>query len=116
MKTIKAFICAAVLSGFGLPSVSIAQSLRCKSDYAAVGDSKASVMQKCGEPVLKDAFCKPASEAGFSKSVPGSVVINVAPCESVDEWTYNPGYGQLMTTLRFEGGKIVSIKYGDRVK
>jgi hypothetical protein len=34
----------------------------------------------------------------------------------VDEWTFNPGYGQFMTTLRFESGKLVSITYGDRVK
>jgi hypothetical protein len=42
------------------------------------------------------------------------VVINNA-CETVDEWTYNPGYGQFMTTLRFESSRLVTISYGDRV-
>jgi hypothetical protein len=37
------------------------------------------------------------------------------PCERVDEWTYNPGSGQFYTTLRFEQGKLISMKYGDRV-
>ena len=27
-----------------------------------IGDSKASILQKCGEPMLKDSFCKPAAE------------------------------------------------------
>ncbi len=38
------------------------------------------------------------------------------PCENVDEWIYNPGYGQFMTTLRFVEGRLVAIEYGDRVK
>jgi hypothetical protein len=94
-----------------VPATAGAQSLRCKSDLVSVGDSRASVLVKCGEPVVKDAFCKPI-EAPVG-GAPGSPV--VVPCESVDEWTYNPGYGQFMTTLRFESGKLVAIKYGDRV-
>jgi len=34
----------------------------------------------------------------------------------VDDWTYNPGRGQFMTSLQFEAGKLSAIKYGDRVK
>jgi hypothetical protein len=41
--------------------------------------------------------------------------VNVAPCETVDEWTYNPGSGQFFTALRFERGALSSIKYGARV-
>ena len=83
-------------------------SFRCKNDLVNVGDGKASALLKCGEPVVKDAFCKPAD--------PEHPVRKPAPCETVDEWTYNPGYGQFMTTLRFESGKLVRITYGDRVK
>ena len=32
------------------------------------------------------------------------------PCENVDEWIYNPGYGQFMTTLRFVEGRLVAIE------
>ncbi len=93
------------------PTSASAQSLRCKGDLVSVGDSRASVLLKCGEPVVKDAFCKPVEAPAPGTS--GSPV--VVPCESVDEWTYNPGYGQFMTTLHFESGKLVAIKYGDRV-
>ena len=116
MKAVHTLIAAAALSMVLIPSVTLAQSFRCKNDLANVGDSKASVAQKCGEPVYKDAFCKPASEVTTPKPAAGGTVINVLPCETVDEWTFNPGYGQFMTTLRFESGKLVSIKYGDRVK
>jgi hypothetical protein len=75
------------------------------------------VQLKCGQPVLRDAFCKPADARPMPRAGGGGgakVVINNA-CETVDEWTYNPGYGQFMTTLRFESGKLVAITYGDRV-
>jgi hypothetical protein len=98
------------------PTSASAQSLRCKNDTFNVGDMRASVIQKCGEPVIKDSFCKPVAPATLQGNAPGSTTVIVQPCENVDEWTYNPGYGQFMTTLRFEGGKISSIKYGDRVK
>lgn len=98
-----------------LPLGAVAQtSFRCKNDLASTGDSKLSVLQKCGEPVAKDSFCKPVSVTP-AKGTTGTA-INVNACEQVDEWTYNPGYGQFMTTLRFEQGKLASIKYGDRVK
>jgi hypothetical protein len=70
-------------------------SFRCKNDLVNLGDSKASVLQKCGEP---------------------ATVVNVNACQNVDDWTYNPGRGQFMTSLQFEAGKLSAIKYGDRVK
>lgn len=99
-----------------LPAVATAQSFRCKSDLVNVGDSRTTVLLKCGEPVVKDSFCKPVSSTQGSSGVPNSTVVNVTSCENVDEWTYNPGYGQFWTTLRFESGKLSAIKYGDRVK
>ena len=99
-------------------------SFRCKNDLVNIGASKASALQKCGEPVAKDAFCKP-TDANNANAVVDTdaktatkrttVVVNNT-CETVDEWTYNPGTGQFMTTLRFESGKLVAITYGDRVK
>ena len=99
-------------------------SFRCKNDLVNIGASKASALQKCGEPVAKDAFCKPADVNNANAAIDpnanantkrGTVVVNNT-CETVDEWTYNPGTGQFMTTLRFESGKLVTITYGDRVK
>ena len=92
-----------------------ASGLRCKSgDIAQIGDSRATILGKCGEPMLKDSFCKPSNDAATPNSV-NKEVANVVPCETVDEWTYNPGSGQFYTTLRFERGTLSSIKYGARV-
>lgn len=79
-----------------------ATAFRCGTDLLKLGEVKFSAVQKCGEPAAKDSFCK----AG---PVPTSTT-----CETVDEWTYNPGYGQFVTTLRFESGRLVSIVYGGR--
>ncbi|MES2879329.1 MAG: DUF2845 domain-containing protein [Pseudomonadota bacterium] len=101
---------------FGLaPVTASAESLRCKNDTVNVGDPRSSVVQRCGEPVAKDSFCKPAESQAVQRNAAGATVV-VLPCEKVDEWTYNPGYGQFMTTLQLEGGKVTGIKYGDRVK
>ena len=109
-----AFLCAVTASLFALPVQ--AQSMRCKNDLANVGDHKTSVLQKCGEPAQRDSFCKPQEQTPTPQPGPGATVVNVNPCETVDEWTYNPGRGQFLTTLRFESGRLASITYGDRVK
>ena len=36
-----------------------AESLRCAAGIAAEGDSKLSLMAKCGQPVLTDTYCAP---------------------------------------------------------
>lgn len=104
-----------------------AQSLRCKGDLAQIGNSKGTILQKCGEPVMKDSFCKPVQETissapvttptvpNTSGSATATANVTVNTCQQVEEWTYNPGYGQFMTMLLFEGGSLKSIRYGDRV-
>jgi len=112
------FLAALALLGTAAPRDAAAQSFRCKSDIVNVGDARSAVLQKCGEPVVKDSFCRPitAPEPPTPPIPPNSTVINVQQCENVDDWVYNPGYGQFMTTLRFESGRLASIKYGERVK
>jgi hypothetical protein len=100
-----------------------AQSLRCKGDFAQIGNSKGTILQKCGEPVLKDTFCKPESQTTANapaipdaRGVSGAATnITINQCVTVEEWTYNPGYGQFMTMLQFEAGELKRIRYGDRV-
>ncbi len=115
MKTLPILMSALLAAAMSAPAAAGTTSFRCQNDLVNVGDAKSSVQMKCGLPVLKDSFCK----AGDARPLPGrggaKVVINNA-CETVDEWTYNPGYGQFMTTLRFESGRLVSISYGERVK
>lgn len=98
------------------PAAAGASSFRCQNDLVNVGDAKSSVQMKCGLPALKDSFCKAADARPLPSPAGARVVINNNACETVDEWTYNPGYGQFMTTLRFESGRLVSISYGERVK
>ena len=98
------------------PTSASAQFLRCKNDSVNVGDTRVAVLQRCGEPVSKDSFCKPADPQTVQRNAAGANVVVVVPCQNVDQWTYNPGYGQFMTTLQFEGEKVTAIKYGDRVK
>ena len=114
---------AAVILAFlasSLFTCASAQSLRCKGDLAQIGNSKGTILQKCGEPVMKDSFCKPAQETVTGAPILSGNRTNVTnvtvnSCVQVEEWTYNPGYGQFMTMLLFEGGSLASIRYGERV-
>ena len=103
-----------ISSAFSLLSSSAtAESLRCKTDFVQIGDTKADVVVKCGEPQITDSFCE-KTEQRFLKSDGTSGFIE--SCENIDIWTYNPGPGQFWTHLYFEKGKLREMKYGERVK
>lgn len=91
-----------------------AESLRCNGEIASTGDSKISVMQKCGEPMLKDTFCKPVMAAVPWSPYPVVLPPHIAPCELVDEWMYDRGPGNLLATVRFQRGVVDSIRYEGR--
>jgi len=86
-----------------------AQNLRCKNDFAERGDSKLTVLTKCGEPVLKDSFCR------AEPIQPAAKALARQPCHNVDAWSYRPGSGQFVTVLEFEEGVLRAIRYGDRI-
>lgn len=112
--TLAATACAVNLL---LAAPAAAESMRCGGYLVQVGDGKAEILQHCGEPVLRDSFCKPLAGARARPftAADGTVVV-APPCENVDEWTYNPGYGQFMTTLQFVEGQLRAIRYGNRVR
>jgi len=93
-------------------------TFRCKNDLVQIGDSKATVMTRCGEPMMKDSSCEAPrnSQPTISTDQYGRQVVVQPTCETVEKWTYNPGLGDFYTTIRFERGNITSITYGDRVK
>lgn len=92
-------------------SESHAESLKCGGSILSEGDSKLSVLRACGEPQLRDAFCKPVTVV--VPGLPGSTtVITGVPCQVVDEWLYERGDGNLPATVRFEAGVVQSIRYG----
>lgn len=91
------------------------QNLRCKNDFVQTGDSKLSVIEKCGEPALKESFCKTSPSTDPRLTTTQGTVLQTRPCEKIDEWSYKPGSGQFITIVQFEKGKLTGIRYGDRI-
>jgi hypothetical protein len=72
-----------------------ADTLRCGSQLISVGDRSGEVLQKCGQPVARDAL-------GYKRSA------NRREEYQVEEWTYGPN-GGMYQFLRFEGNRLVQI-------
>jgi hypothetical protein len=89
-----------------------AESLRCAGGIAAEGDSRLSVIHKCGPPLLADAFCAPVYAGSFRNPVPAPWATIVAPCQPTEDWLYERGPGNLVATVRIRGGSVLSIRYG----
>lgn len=118
-KCVIALVVAAVSATLSAPG--FAESLRCKTKLAHIGDTKADVLDKCGDPVMTDSFCQPIAIAAQPQGVQNgnnNIQNNtvISTCENIDIWTYNPGSGKFMTHLYFSRGELQSIRYGDRVK
>ncbi len=96
----------------GLCASASAESLRCNGSIASEGDSRLSVLYKCGQPVLADSFCVPVFYAPSLLPVPQPFASVVVPCQQVEEWLYDRGEGNLMATVRFRSGVVQSISYG----
>lgn len=89
-----------------------AETLRCNGNSAAEGDSKISLLYKCGEPLLKDSYCAPAYYGPTLQPVPPSIAGVVVPCQLTEEWLYERGPGNLVATVRLRAGVVQSITYG----
>ncbi len=89
-----------------------AESLRCAGGIAAEGDSRLSVLYKCGQPVLRDSYCAPVYANGNPNPVPEPFASTLFPCMVTEELLYDRGEGNLMATVRIRGGVIQSITYG----
>ncbi|MEP7058298.1 MAG: DUF2845 domain-containing protein [Caldimonas sp.] len=99
-----------LLATLGIPAH--AESLRCNGSSTEVGDSRLSVLYKCGEPLLKDAYCAPVFYQSTLQPVPEPFASAFVPCLVVDEWVYDRGPGNLVATVRFRSGVVQSIRYG----
>lgn len=89
-----------------------AESLRCSGGLVEVGDSRLSVFYKCGEPLLRDAYCAPIYLGPpYEPGWPLPPVLGL-PCVLVEEWLYDRGPGFLIATVRFQYGVVQSIRYG----
>lgn len=93
-----------------------AESLRCEGASASEGDSKLSVLHKCGRPLISDAYCEPVYYAGTANPLPAAIAGAHVPCQPIEEWLYDRGAGNLMATVRFRAGVVQSIRYGRQPK
>lgn len=89
-----------------------AESLRCDGNIIAEGDSRLSVLAKCGQPVLADSYCAPVYYYGSLEPIPAPLAGLVLPCQRVDVWLYDRGVGNLMAMVRFHAGIVQAITYG----
>jgi hypothetical protein len=89
-----------------------AESLRCGGGIAAEGDSRLSVVYKCGQPLFKESFCLPVYYSRSDQAVPEPFASALVPCQQTDQWLYERGPGSLVATVHFRAGKVSSITYG----
>jgi len=69
------------------------RSLRCGTEIVRVGDPTIEVLQKCGEPDLKELI-----------KTDGLIV---------EKWTYNCGSARFMRIITFKGGNVQRIEIAD---
>lgn len=103
-------LCMAAVMGVAVPAAQ-AESLRCGGGIAGEGDSRLSVMHKCGQPLLRDSFCASVVYTPTWQIVPEPFASHYVPCQLVEEWLYDRGPGNLMATVRFRAGVVQSIEY-----
>lgn len=94
------FLKLLIVAGLGWAGYTHAdETLRCNSAVVSVNASVDEVLRKCGEPAGR-------APAGYVKSTDGAGRVANTPVES---WTYGPSSG-MYHYLRFEGGRLVSIR------
>lgn len=110
MNEARAALLACVL---GLPCGGAhAESLRCPGGIAAEGDSRLSLIYKCGQPLLADSFCAPVFYGSWPNPVPEPFASTVLPCQLTEQWLYERGPGNLLATVTLRSGRVQSITYG----
>lgn len=79
-----------------LGSQATAESFKCGNRFVSIGDSKAEVLLRCGEPF-------------FAEVISGDDQVKV------EQWAYKKkGYRSFIRILTFSGGVLRDIKVADR--
>lgn len=85
-----------------------ADALQCGGGTVQEGDTRVSLLQKCGPPQLQDSFCAPVFQ---NKSlVPAPLANNAGTCEQIDDWIYERGPGLPTATVRIRASAVQSIR------
>lgn len=87
---------------------------RCGKEVVQVGDSKSSVLLKCGPPTVKD-ISESDNTGSFTSRTRGSTSRGTykETTQTTEEWAYNCGPGRFITYLTFRGRKLISIVSGE---
>ena len=91
----------------GLLASQNALAFRCKGGLITEGDSKITVLKKCGEPSWKDRWSEETIEYPYTDIEHRNLQIN-------ERWIYNPGPTQFIRIINFKGSKVFSIETGSR--
>ncbi len=89
-----------------------AESLACPGGIVAEGDSRLSLVYKCGQPQLADSFCAPVFYGPWPNPVPEPFASAVLPCQLTELWLYERGPGNLAATVTLRSGRVQAITYG----
>lgn len=109
-----------------LAGAAAADTLRCGSRIATIGDSRGSVRMKCGEPTSIEVHYEKRVQRDFFRDLfpprgaerqrerekyrePLFVEVYV----EVEEWTYNLGPTNFIRYLTFENGRLADIDVGE---
>jgi hypothetical protein len=108
-----------ILCIFG--SVGAASAFRCGTQLVSEGDTRAEVIQKCGDPTFVDSWEEELIQRDYGvrdydprtgryqgSREPFLVKVQV----KIDLWTYNLGSTQFTRYLRFENGILKEITTG----
>jgi hypothetical protein len=111
--------CAFAMVAAMQPLLAEAQSLQCGGNLVGVGESRFSLLQKCGEPAFAETVCMPTRPQERYVPGPGGSLILVPvvpPCVPVEEWTYHRGAGNFLGIVRFRNGAVESVRDGERMR
>lgn len=102
-----------------VPVAEASPSLRCNGLLVSRGESPASLLQKCGEPLHRQAVCLVMPQVGwiltpYSPGAPSAVL--TAHCVPMEEWTYDRGPGAFFGIVRIHNGSVESMRDGERVR
>ena len=96
-----------------------AQSLGCNGYLVSRGDSRVSVLQKCGQPLDRESICVPTYQLGWvlpSQRRQGPDALLLPQCVPMEDWTYDRGPGSFLGVVRLYNGTVESVRDGDRMR
>ena len=102
-----------------------ADSMRCGNKLIVSGDTKAEVLIRCGEPMLKEVLrsestgrqFRSGSDIQTGQSTDRSEFRRYTETtEMVEQWTYNQGWGKFLRLVIFRGGRVDTIEDGPRME